>query len=224
MKMKKIKLIINFIYNKKLIFDCIDIIENYIMTEFKNVLDNNIIKYFELDDKFYEIMSFTGGFISGSTALYSYLNKPLYDNQDLDIFVRTPMTKELYDIEIENRDRNYESYKNYYPNYGKIIKKYIGNYLESKNYKYIESDAGQRNQAVCKKKSTNEIEYHFSDLKNYIMSINTFQNENKKIQIIVLFDCSIDDFINTFDLNICKLVIKSNLKELYFDNKHLNDK
>ena len=45
-------------------------------------------------------------------------------------------------------------------------------------------------------------------MSHFIKNINAYQNEyGRKIQIITLYDYSIEDFMETFDLNICRLVI-----------------
>jgi hypothetical protein len=51
--------------------------------------------------------------------------------------------------------------------------------------------------------------YLDSNVANYIKNITNYIKDNVKIQLIVLFDCSIEGFVNTFDLNICKLVLRS---------------
>ena len=50
-----------------------------------------------------------------------------------------------------------------------------------------------------------------SALSHFIKNINTYQRaDGRKIQIITLYDCSIENFMETFDLNICRLVIVGN--------------
>lgn len=59
-------------------------------------------------------------------------------------------------------------------------------------------------------------------LSHFIKNIMTFTKDNKNIQIITIFDCTIDEFLDTFDLNICKLAITSCDGELNLYTQHLS--
>lgn len=54
------------------------------------------------------------------------------------------------------------------------------------------------------------------------MDIDNYRKNNKKIQVICLFKNSIDEFIKTFDLSICQLVLVPKSGELTFYKNHLN--
>jgi hypothetical protein len=177
-------------------------------------------------DELKNILHFTNGFIAGGFALSAFLNnniktilisKTLPKYQDIDIFIRIPYTYE--DNQIYNPS-NYKFKLGYLP-FELLAKKYIINILKSKNY--IEN---------IPKKDINEIEIEYKNcaLSHFIKNINTFINKdtNRKIQIIFLYDCKIEDFLETFDLNICRLAFmysydKDELDFYHNINKYLNN-
>jgi hypothetical protein len=170
------------------------------------------ISYEELKN----ILKFTNGFIAGGFALSAFLNNNiettlidnnLPKNQDIDIFITIPYTYE----HSYRHPWKYIFELGYLP-FELLAKQYIKNILESKNYyEDILNDRKRYNNFHTIKnittKDINEIEYKNSALSHFIKNITTYINNDtkRKIQIIILYDCKIEYFLETFDLNICKL-------------------
>jgi len=99
-----------------------------------------------------------------------------------------------------------------------LAKEKINGFLTTHGYKPVkESDSSrwskinsQLPHSYLKNTETPDIEYMRSALSHFIKNINTYQRDGRKIQIITLYDYSIEDFMETFDLNICRLVIVGN--------------
>jgi hypothetical protein len=152
----------------------------------------------ELSNLLYQTNSFIAGSAPLNVLVKNNQELKLYDNIDLDIFLRIPYTKEnLYP---------YQPFKNNYYPYEQLAKEKIINCLKSKGYNYIES---KYKGYLCYNNPTEEIEYMKSAMSNYIKNIISYQKDKKKIQIITLFDCDMDEFLKTFDLNICQLALIS---------------
>jgi hypothetical protein len=184
---------------------------------------NKLANFFELkEDELAKVLYKTNAFLSGGSALNVFLDRDFEDGQDLDIFLRIPYSKE----------NDYNLTYNYCP-FNELALDVIQTYLKNNGY-VIQKDSGEKQKRYwnsCKNKSTNEIEYIQSGLKFYIKGIKNFKKADKKIQIIILYNCSIEEFMNTFDLNICQLVIKGEKKynnftgynfKLKFNNYHLS--
>jgi len=172
---------------------------------------NNILNHFEFTEiELASVLFDTNAFISGSSALNVYTQDNIYDNMDLDIFVTLP-----YKTKTITYNYEFETY----------VYKKIEALVKSKKYKDVKNryTASQERFTLShKNKDVNEIEYFKSDLANYIKCIKTFYKKNKKVQIIYIYDNPIDVFLNTFDLNICKLAIKSNGSKLELYSNHLS--
>jgi len=163
----------------------------------------------ELGNLLYQV----NAFIAGSSALNVFTNDKLYDGLDLDIFLRIPYTR-------ENQYPLGEQFKNHYYPYEELAKDKIISLLESKGYELTlnKHQVGW----LTDNKDTNEIEYMKCALSHFIKNIMTLTKDNKNIQIITIFDCTIDEFLDTFDLNICKLAIISCDGELNLYIQHLS--
>jgi len=136
-------------------------------------------------------------FIAGSAPLNVFTQSKLFDGLDLDIFLRIPYN-------YENKYGASESkFKCHYYPYEELAKERINNVLYEKGYKKMSQNYNYQSE----NKPTKDIEYMKCALSHFIKNIETYQNNNKKIQIITIFDCTIDEFMDTFDLNICKMVI-----------------
>ena len=187
-------------------------------------------------DELKNILHFTNGFIAGGFALSAFLNNnikttlistTLPKNQDIDIFIRIPYTYE----HSHKHPWKYIFDLGYLP-FELLAKEYIINILKSKNYTE-DITPGVKDYLKSKNittKDINEIEYKNSALSHFIKNITTYiNNETKrKIQIIFLYDCKIEDFLETFDLNICRLAFiysydKDDLDFYHNMNKYLND-
>jgi hypothetical protein len=107
----------------------------------------------------------------------------------------------------ENDYPNNTKFKNHYYPYEELAKEQFYTCLKSKGYIRLLND-GYNYQKD--NKPTKDIEYMKCALTHFIKNIITFQKGNKKIQIITLYDCNIEDFMDTFDLNICRMVIMGN--------------
>jgi hypothetical protein len=184
------------------------------------------------------ILKFTNGFIAGGFALSAFLNNSiektinsnlLPEDQDIDIFIRIPYT---YENNI-NCPTDIIFELGYLP-FELLAKQYIKTILESKNYiEDILTDKRYNDYHKIKNKTSiniNEIEYKNSALTHFIKNITTYINNNtkKKIQIIILYDCKIENFLETFDLNICRLAFlysydKNDLDFYHNMNEYLKD-
>lgn len=172
----------------------------------------------------------TKSFIAGGFPLNVFLGEKLYPDSDLDIFVRIPYDKE---------NLSGDKFKSGYFPYEELVKSKIDTVLTGKGYKF-QSHSPKYNESFDDK-DINEIEYHRCALSHYIKNIINYQKiveatdkspvKKTNIQIITLYDCSIEDFIDTFDLNICRLVLVgewSNISfyhdiKLYLDGCELRD-
>jgi hypothetical protein len=187
-------------------------------------------------DELKNILHFTNGFIAGGFALSAFLNNnikttlistTLPNNQDIDIFIRIPYTYE----HMYKHPWKYIFELGYLP-FELLAKEYIINILKSKNYTE-DITPGVNDFHKIKNittKDINEIEYKNCALSHFIKNIKTFINKDtkRKIQIIFLYDCKIEDFLETFDLNICRLAFmysydKDDLVFYHNINKYLNE-
>jgi hypothetical protein len=129
---------------------------------------------------------------------------------DLDIFLRLPV-----EWSSEPWKRSYDTGKGFYYNYEGLAKEKINRFLTTHGYELVKENEASRWSKInsqlphsyLKNTETPDIEYMRSALSHFIKNINTYQRDGRKIQIITLYDCSIEDFMETFDLNICRLVI-----------------
>jgi hypothetical protein len=181
----------------------------------------NIVKHFELNHlKLAKLLHDTNSFIGGSAALCAFLSDEIYEDMDLDIFMRIEHN-DITEIKLINDYVNNINDYFYYRNIEKINKKKFSDYLYSLNYKENTSNCVSNKYILSScNKDINEIEYYNSKLSKYIKNITTFIKDNKKIQIITIYNYPFDEFIDTFDLNISKLSIKSDNINLsvYCDN------
>jgi len=161
-------------------------------------------------------------------ALYdtnAFLNENINADQDLDIFLRIPYSR-IYD----NFTNRYKFKNNYYP-YQELAKEKINTFLESHGYKLdveYSSEEEINNRLRNRDKIKDELPYLMSELSKYVKNIMNYWKDNKKIQLITLYDCSIEEFLDTYDLNICRLAICANRNnELYFyyeENNYITKK
>lgn len=188
---------------------------------------NKLVTYFELaEDELSEVLYKTNSFISGGSALNVFLNKDFEVDQDLDIFLRIPDLTHNYLQDINNYPFAFESLA-----YG-----ILDSYFKNNGY-FPQKDADEKIKKYLKSvnnQNTNEIEYHQSALRYFIKNIKNYKKGNKKIQLIILFNCELNEFVDTFDFNICKLIIKGEKNfnsqnspsfqyKLNFDNSHLSE-
>lgn len=157
-----------------------------------------ITTHFLLDKtEFAKVLYDTNAFLSGGSVLNAFLSENINDDQDLDIFIRIP----------ENNSGYIKG--NYYP-YEIFVKEKINNFLHSHNYvldtNYYPIDLDNN-------------PYDKSSISKFIKNVNQYKNGNLRIQIIILYDCCITNFLQTFDLNICRLVICVD-KEYNFEFYH----
>jgi len=157
-----------------------------------------------------QLLYTTNSFIAGSAPL-AVFQKTIYPDMDLDIFLRLPI-----EWSSEPWKRSYDTGKGFYYNYEGLAKEKINGFLTTHGYEPVkESDSSRWSKinsklphSYLKNTETPDIEYMRSALSHFIKNINTYQRDDgRKIQIITLYDCSIEDFMETFDLNICRLVI-----------------
>lgn len=160
-----------------------------------------------------QLLYTTNSFIAGGAPL-AVFQKTIYPDMDLDIFLRIP-------VEWNNEPwkLSYDTGKGFYFNYEGLAKEKINGFLTTHGYELVkENDASrwskinsQLPHSYLKNTETPDIEYMQSALSHFIKNINTYQRDDgRKIQIITLFDCLIENFMETFDLNICRLVIVGN--------------
>ena len=169
-----------------------------------------LLKYFDMTEKdLGELLYTTNAFISGSAPLAVFLEEPIFPDMDLDIFLRVP-------IELNLNNYSYNT-KCSYDNYEILAKQKIHRFLGRHGYDLCrEYDMKRSATNICiscisyteKYLETEGIEYQLSALSHFIKKVNTYQHKNgRKIQLITLYDCTIENFLETFDLNICRLVI-----------------
>ena len=165
-----------------------------------------LVEYFGMTEEgLGQLLYTTNAFIAGGAPL-AVFQKRMFEDMDLDIFLRIPV--EWCD---EPWKQTYAD-KGFYYNYEALAKEKINGFLTTRGYKLVSENASNRwkkhsNQSL-RKIETDDIEYIQSALSHFIKNITTYQDkEDRKIQIITLYDCSIETFMETFDLNICRLVI-----------------
>lgn len=183
-----------------------------VLIELKSKQINNLVKNFNLEiEELKDLLYSTKSFIAGGSVLSTFLNEKLDDNQDLDIFLPIPYTKE----ETNNFSKYYEKFKLGFLPYEELAKNKIASILTSKNYqlqRQVPKDFTNEN------KPTKDIEYMKCGLTHFIKNIENYENKNinRKIQIITVYDHSIQDILNTFDLNICQIAILNNGFNFHF--------
>jgi len=190
-------------------------------TELGHNFEEKLKKFGYTCDELGDLLYKTNSFIAGGFVLNSFLQEDLYENSDIDIFIRIPYDYENY-IVVNNSNQNTKFKSNYYP-YEYLAKNLWIDSLEKKGYTMIDNRQIRYSMDIAKykkiHKSMSELEYQNCALKHYIKRIIDFKNDNYKIQIIMLFDCKIEEYLDLFDLNICKLAIYSNGYDLdYFHN------
>jgi hypothetical protein len=159
-----------------------------------------------------ELLYSTNSFISGSVPLNMFIQKRLFNGLDLDIFMRIPFKFS------EEPSKTSLNLKCFYP-YEKLAKDKFHSSLQSHGYQLVRKN--ESNKWDSKNLETNDIEYMKCALSHFIKNILTYEKDGRKIQIITLFDCTIEEFMETFDLNICRIVILGKNKELVFYTDHL---
>ncbi len=143
----------------------------------------------ELNQLIYDIT----GFIAGSAPLNIFVGDDIWDNIDLDIFVPIPARK-----------NNNTSLKHYYYAYEELVLYKVNHILTNKGYtkcqREINQDASQNEEYIKFLTANSE----------YIKSVHTYKrDDNVKIQIIFIYDQTIDEFLNTFDFDIVKFTLES---------------
>jgi hypothetical protein len=171
--------------------------DNNIMETKYTKRTNNVARHFdftqeELSDLLYKI----NAFISGSVPLNIMSQDEIYDDIDLDIFLRIPYDRNNEDV-YGNINKKFKNW--YYP-YEELAKEQISTCLKNKGYEIENINHISYGKNI-------DFEYRECALSHFIKNINTYKKDNKKIQIITLFDCSIDTFMETFDLDICRFVM-----------------
>jgi len=168
------------------------------------------------------ILKNTNGFIAGGFALYCYLNNKidlsidLPEDSDIDIFIKLPLN-------YEQIRKNIELGSIYVP-FEYLAIQYVDSILLNKGYKKNckYDDINKRMKQSNNFSNLDEIEYHKCALSHFIKNITTYHNEeyNKKIQIIIIYDCLIEEFLKTFDINICQIAIYWDYKNNKFNFYH----
>jgi hypothetical protein len=176
---------------------------------------DKLANHFEIDKRdLINILHSTEGEILGGSLLPCFLEEPFYDNQDLDIFVRLPIkchTKQ------DGSEINSIMYR-----YEHIMLQFIDNILEKNGYNCA-IKKGRLMHQFDELFLLDEAQYNNSPLTNYLKNVSTYKKNMKKIQIIVLYNCDMADFVKLFDLNICKLSLRAeniaNKLTRYLDEK-----
>jgi len=178
--------------------------------QMKNLLNNFNFEYDELKKLLYSTQSF----IAGGAALKVFLNENYDENQDLDIFLPIPYSRNDF---IQGPNVIYKKYKFGYLPFEELAKEKIKAILHNKGY-YLTS-SGVSNHHNCGNNPTKDIEYMKCALTHFIKNIINYENiiTKKKIQIITVFEHSIQDILDTFDLNICQIAINCNDNSFYFN-------
>ena len=191
---------------------------------------------FGIQDCIINILKHTKGFIAGSFALSVFLDEQ-FKSQDMDIYMRVPFTSEMY----KNYDKKY--YASYYT-FEYLAKEYVNNLLEKRGY-HVEYNMDRplmvkapintseisleelNNEDTFNgydydydKKKSVKCKYIRSGLSHFIKDILTFENKQLKttIQIITLYDCKIHEYLDLFDLNICRIAIEYEEFEAEYSN------
>ncbi len=170
-----------------------------------------LANYFDMTEEgLGQLLYTTNSFIAGGAPL-AVFHKTIFPDMDLDIFLRIPI-----EWNSEPFIKTSHNGKGFYYNYEGLAKEKINGFLSIRGYTLVkENDASRWNKinsqlphSYIKNTETSDIEYMRSALSHYIKNINTYQHEDgRKVQIITLYDCSIENFMETFDLNICRMVI-----------------
>lgn len=159
-----------------------------------------ITNHFSLDaNKFAKLLYDTNSFISGGSALCAFLNKNIQNDQDLDIFLRVP----------HDRHKRY-AHHSYYP-YQELATEKIVDFLKSQGYNNNGPSGSGDSVYGSMKEETNG-----SHLSSHVKYVINYYNNDKKIQLIILYDCRIEEFLNSYDLNVCRLAICANNDEYEF--------
>lgn len=155
------------------------------------------------EDALGQLLYLTNSFIAGGAPLAVFQEKGMFPDMDLDIFLRIP-------VEWSNSPFKRDTGKGLYYNYDALAKKEIHGALQLREYHVVKENNPPHRSKWGKMvyDETTDIEYWDSALSHFIKNITTYQRKDgRKIQIITLYDCSIETFMETFDLNICRLAI-----------------
>jgi hypothetical protein len=168
----------------------------------KNI--DKLAEHFEINNKdLYNILHRTGGEIMGGCLLPLYLNENFYEDQDLDIFVKLPYESKYNDHpNIYNPNMDHPTHM--MARYEFLMLSYIDKILKNNNFT-IFSTEGQILNWSEKLFFDSYAKYQETPVGIYLKHVLTYQKNNKKIQIIILFNCDTEDLLKLFDLSICKL-------------------
>lgn len=159
-----------------------------------------LAKHFGLDSQeLIKVIYETDSFIAGGAVLGLYLNNKVWDDSDLDIFYGSDYAY--------STNYNPADLAKYPEKESHDLKKFDELLIKSG---YFRNYIGTSSQQMSSAKPTVDIEYTRSGLNHFIKRILNYSNDDlgfRRVQIIVLFPCDIREFIHTFDLNICKLVL-----------------
>ncbi len=174
---------------------------------------DKLCKFFGVEyDDLYKVLIDTNSFIAGGAALRTMLmdeDKEPFIDQDLDIFIRLNYSKTEYMKMQEDGDfTKYQCDK-----INKIYQEFFKKYQYKCKYSH-----NQYRMMVLKTKSSDVLDYSDDEiLSMYIKNIHVYKNDNgRQAQLIYIFNHKIEEFLNTFDLNICKIAIVPYLNELQF--------
>jgi len=146
----------------------------------------------QIQQNFHKFAEYFGFSYSELVNLLSISNAFIAGNVALNAFIQTELFNELnLDIFVHK------------PN------EILISILKSKGYEYIENAS---NDLIPLNKEINSIMAYQSQKTGFT---------TKTIQIITIADCSIDDFLKSFSLNICKLAIISSPYKLHIYMDHL---
>ena len=163
-----------------------------------NIFNNN-----EKLNKFLELINYDYISISGSSILQTIKEKN-YDNSDLDIYIEVDKMN-IQDmiklIKFLHKDFNVsvsEPYNSY--NYSRNIKQ-----LQTAFNNYVNDTYSVSNDTYSVSNDTYSVSNDtYSSLRNYLLSLITFNSSNKKIELIFISNNIETILLNTFDYDIVR--------------------
>lgn len=150
----------------------------------------------------FQIMKMTRSYIAGGFCLAAFLEKPLLEGQDLDLWVPTPAVlgpdeNTIVEYSYPNQNINYQ--------YNHVAEEVFHQFFLRLGYEavhYYKLSPQDREDTITYSKVNNRFTKTVRHITNYFRKDSSY-----KIQLISTFDIYQRDNVKNFDLNICQFSV-----------------
>jgi hypothetical protein len=151
--------------------------------------------------EFFQLLEKSKAYIAGGACLAAFLEKPLLDGQDLDVWVPTPTN--LVDCPCQGRIIEYHRYPGQKTqfDYIPIVSEMFRNFFLRNGYTevpYYDMSYQEKNEAGQYSRKDNGFLKVVHKITNYVRP-----GSNHKIQVIMTYDILPQENVKNFDLNCC---------------------